>query len=82
MRKAWGQPSRGERLSGGGNGEVREAIEALDLLRLEYIGRIEVDRLTAEIDLLAGQVQALQRANARAPGEQAVPERGDATAER
>ena len=82
LRKAWRQPRRGERLSGGGNGEVREAIEALDLLWLKYIGRIEVNRLATEVDLLSGQVQALQRANARAPSEQAVPERGDATAER
>ena len=61
---------------------MREAIEALDLLRLEHIGRIEVDRLPAEVDLLAGEVEALQRANAGASGEQTVPERGNATAER
>ena len=38
-----------------------EAIEALDLLRLEDVGGIEVDRLAAEVDLLAGQVDPLQQ---------------------
>ena len=80
--KAWRKSGGGERLRGGGDGKVREAIEALDLLWFEYIRRIEVDRLSAEVDLLAGQVQALQRTNARASGEQSIPERGDATAER
>jgi hypothetical protein len=60
---------------------VRETIEAFDLLWLEYIGRIEVDRLSTEVDLLAGEVEALQWANARAPSEKPVPECGDATAE-
>ena len=78
-----GAPGRhSRRLSGGGDGEVREAIEALDLLWLQDIRRIEVNRLSTKVDLLAGQVQALQRTNARASGEQPIPERGDATAER
>ena len=59
---------------------MREAIKALDLLRLEHIRRIKVDRLSAEVNLLASEIKTLQRANARASGEQSIPERGDATA--
>ena len=80
--KARRQPRRGERLGGCRDRELAEAVEALDLLRLEQVRRVEPLHLATEVHLLAVEVQPLEAAHPRATGKEPRPECVGAAAER
>src|SRR5690606_30516154 len=66
----------------GDEGELREAIDSLGILRVDIAVGRPVMHVAAELYLVVGGVEALEVVNAALAGEDALPQLFDLTAER
>jgi hypothetical protein len=80
-RRVIGQPGVGQRLPGGGQGQLRQPGHAAGLLAAEVGHRVEALHLAGDARLVVGGVEEGDGADAGAAGADGLPGRGRVVAE-